>query len=104
MDQKRMQEIFSDEAFVKGLLALETPAEVQAAMKEKGLDLSESEIMQIGEQINRRIENGTGSDELSIDQLDDVAGGLGPLVLIPLWLSLSAAVGMGVGGLSKLRW
>jgi len=104
MDQKRMQEIFSDEVFVKGLLALETPAEVQAAMKEKGLDLSESEIMQIGEQINRRIENGTGSDELSIDQLDDVAGGLGPLVLIPLWLSLSAAVGMGVGGLSKLRW
>ncbi len=37
MDENRIKEVFSDEEFVKGLLALEEPAEVQAALKEKGI-------------------------------------------------------------------
>lgn len=40
MNMEKMKEIFADEAFVKGLFELETAAEVQAALKEKGVEIS----------------------------------------------------------------
>ena len=43
MNMEKMKEVFSDEAFVKSLFELETAAEVQAALKEKGVELTEEE-------------------------------------------------------------
>ena len=39
MNIEKMKEVFADEAFVKGLFELETAAEVQAVLKEKGVEL-----------------------------------------------------------------
>ena len=76
MDEKRMEEIFADEAFVKNLLSLESPEQVQSALKEKGIELTLDEIKKIGGAMAKALENaGKDSNELSIETLDDVAGG-----------------------------
>ena len=65
MNMEKMKEIFSDEAFVKGLFELETAAEVQAALKEKGVALTEEEILAIRE-FFVKVESG----EISVEQLE----------------------------------
>ena len=70
MDEKRAEELFADEAFVKSLLALETPEEVQAAVKAKGVDLTLDEISAIKEVLAKFT-----SAELSDADLENVAGG-----------------------------
>ena len=84
MNIKEIKEVFSDEAFVKGLFELETAAEVQAALKEKGAELTEEEILAICEffakvksgeiapgKLSKQSENG----ELSEETLEQIAGG-----------------------------
>ena len=78
LNKEQIEKVFSDEAFVKSLLELEEPEDVQAALSEKGVDFSLEEVKQIGAQISKAIEakqNGEETDELSFEQLDDVAGG-----------------------------
>ena len=75
MDTNKVKEVFSDQEFVKTLFQMETPAEAQKALKEKGLDFSEKDVLRLRDEIVKNIENGTTADELSLDQLDDVAGG-----------------------------
>ena len=88
MNIEKMKEVFSDEAFVKGLFELESAAEVQAALKEKGIEFSEEEIISIRdfllkveesditkEQLEKwtvQLEDG----ELSEEELENVAGGI----------------------------
>ena len=69
MDEKRAKELFADKEFVKSLLALETPEQVQAAAKAKGLDLTLDEISAIKGSLTKT--NG----ELSEADLEKVAGG-----------------------------
>lgn len=77
MDEKLAKEVFSDKEFVKSLLLMETPEEVQSALKEKGIDLTVEDIMQIREMCNR-----ADTDELSDDELENVAGGICPAVIV----------------------
>ena len=88
MNMEEMKEIFSDEAFVKNLFELESAGEVQAALKEKGIEFSEEEIISIRdfllkveesditkEQLEKwtvQLEDG----ELSEEELENVAGGI----------------------------
>ena len=65
MNMEKMKEIFSDEAFVKSLFELESAAEVQAALKERGVELSEEEILAIRE-FFVKVESG----EISVEQLE----------------------------------
>ena len=85
MDENRIKKVFSDEAFVKSLLEKENAADVQAALKEKNLEFSLDEINEIRKKI---IEMSSSDSELSLDQLQEVAGG-----------SISAATVIGVAGL-----
>ena len=39
MNEEKIKEIFSDKAFVTELISLEAPAEIQALLKTKGIDL-----------------------------------------------------------------
>ena len=80
MNTEKIKEVFSDEAFVKSLFELESTAEVQAALKEKGVEMTEEEILGIrdllikvesGKISAEQLENGELSDEL----LEQVAGG-----------------------------
>ena len=68
MNMEKMKEVFSDEAFVKSLFELETAAEVQAALKEKGVELTEEEILGIRDLLGK-----VESDEISVEQLEQWA-------------------------------
>ena len=65
----KIEEIFSDKEFVKELVALKDNAAVQAALKAKGLDLTEEKIAAIRESMAKK----TG--ELSDEQLEQISGG-----------------------------
>ena len=66
MNVEKIKEVFADEAFVKGLFELESAAEVQAALKEKGVEMTEEEILGIRDLL-AKMENG----EISAEQLED---------------------------------
>ncbi len=70
MNEELLKEVFSDEAYVKTLLELDTAEEVQASLKEKGVELS---VEDITEAKNVLIQKANG--ELSDEDLDGVAGG-----------------------------
>ena len=83
--KQKFQEVLSDEAFAKELLQMEDAGDVQKALEEKGIELSQDEIRRIKE---RAIKIQSGEDskeqpepmadgELSEDELMDVAGGDG---------------------------
>ena len=65
MNTEKMKEIFSDEAFVKSLFELDTAAEVHVALKEKGVELTEEDILAIRE-FFAKVESG----EISVEQLE----------------------------------
>ena len=111
MNIERVKEVFADEAFAKSVFELETASEIQAALKEKGIELSEEEITSIQdvlmkvkngevakEQIEKwsvQLENG----ELSEEALELVSGGIDPLsiVLIVLFVIELAGTGTAAG-------
>ena len=83
MNTEKIKEVFSDEAFVKSLFELESAAAVQAALKEKGVEMTEEEILGIRDLL-AKMENGEitaeqlESGELSEELLAQVAGGVDP--------------------------
>ena len=110
MDEKRVQEVFGDESFVTSLLELETTAEVQTALKEKGIDMTEGEVTTLRDEVMKLAEKVQNGEELTLNQLDEAAGGA---LAIPVTLVVVAAVAtivsgtatLGVlGGLSIRRW
>ena len=70
MNEEKIREVFSDEKFVKSLMELETPEEVQKALAEKDIDLSVEDIKKIAELLQKKADG-----ELSDDELESVAGG-----------------------------
>ena len=88
MNMENMKAAFADEVFVKGLFELETVAEVQVALKEKGIELTEEEILKLREFILKvesgeipaeQVEQWTAqmeSGELPEELLEQVAGGV----------------------------
>ena len=68
MNIERLKEVFLDEAFVKSLFELETVAEVQAALREKGIELTEEEIFAIREMLLK-----VADGEISAKQLEQWA-------------------------------
>jgi hypothetical protein len=96
MNEAKLKELFSDEAFMTSLLKLETPEEVQKALKAKGLELSIEEIKYIGAVLEKAAEKGGTLNEADLEK---VAGGI-PLAsgaagaLLGGALALSAAIGV----------
>jgi lactobin A/cerein 7B family class IIb bacteriocin len=96
MQEALIKDVFADEEFVKRLLCLETPQEVQSAMSGKGIDLTLDQIVKIKELIVKRLDAGR---ELSEEELEDVTGG-GILVLGLSLAATSLVLGLLVGGLA----
>ena len=122
MNMEKLKEAFSDEAFVKSLFELETASEVQAALKEKDIELSEEEIISIrdflvkvenGEITKEQLENWAAKSErgeLSEEALEAVAGG-GIILSIAITIGVLTAtygsiMGIAVGAVDayKRRW
>ena len=75
MDEMRIKEIFSDEAFVKRLLDQEEPEQIQAVLKEKGIELNFEEIEYMKSMVEKMLSGQADPEELSDDDLKDVSGG-----------------------------
>ena len=125
MNTKTMKAVLADEAFVKSLFELETAAEVQAALNDKGIALTEAEVLGIRDLL-AKVESGevsdenlaqwaqqAESDELSDEVLEQIAGGLlltgGALLALTIVCGLAGggAVGgtvFGVAHAIKNRW
>ncbi len=71
-EKMKVQQVFSDEEFVKSIAAKETLEEVQAALKEKGVDISIEELEKAKTIAMKKTE---GDGTLSDQELDSVAGG-----------------------------
>lgn len=91
MNQKKIEEVFSDEVFVTSLLKMDTAEEVQAALQEKGLVFSVQEICQIRDGL---IAYANG--ELSESDLDQVAGGLAITTLFAIVCGAISAICVGI--------
>ena len=118
MNMEKMKAVFADEAFIKQLFELETAAQVQAALKERGVELTEEEILGIrdlilkvergeisAEQLEKWAAQGENG-ELSEEALEQVAGGsiIGAIIAIIgtkaaiTGLVTGAGAALGVGG------
>ena len=81
MNKEKLQEVFSDEAFVKSLFELDTAAEVQAALQAKGVELTEEQILGIRDLLGKVADGEISveqleSGELPEELLEQVAGGV----------------------------
>ena len=65
-----MTAIFEDQAFVESLFAMESVAEVQAALKEKSVEMTEGDILAIRELLTK-VESG----EITLEQLKQIEEG-----------------------------
>ena len=109
MENYKMKEIFADEAFVKSLMELESAAEVQEALKEKGIELTEDDIMALRDiilkveecEISReQLESWAAQaedGELPEEMLEFVSGGLLISSLLIGIAITTAATGVAVG-------
>ena len=76
MDEKRIKEVFADEAFVKSLFAMESPEEVQKALKDKDIEVSIEDILNLRDSLMRAAEAARkNGGELALEELDEAAGG-----------------------------
>ena len=99
---EKLAELLKDENVVKELLELETDEEVQKFLAAKDIELSLDEIKTIREGINARLNN---SEELSDDQLENVAGGVGIAGdIIDIAVDTICRVGDLVHTLTRRRW
>lgn len=109
MNIERLKKVFLDEAFVKSLFELETVAEVQAALREKGVELSEEEILGVRDLLIKVEEGGISAEqleswaaqaedgELPEEMLELVSGGLLISSLLIGIAITTAATGVAVG-------
>ena len=118
MNMEKMKEVLSDEEFVKSLFELETPEAVQAALKEKEIELSTDEICQMRDFLSR-YQEGTlkeeekktlelagkyGEGELSEEELENVSGGIGHAVFLIVAVLVGVAIVATYEEVRSRRW
>jgi predicted ribosomally synthesized peptide with nif11-like leader len=81
MDEELLKEVLSDSDFAKSIVEMETPEEVQTALKGKGVEISLEDIAAIKNALSNQDEEGA----LSEDELENVSGGS---------LTIMAAIGI----------
>jgi lactobin A/cerein 7B family class IIb bacteriocin len=100
MNEATIREMFSDEVFLKGLFQLETPEEVQMALRQKDISLSVEEIVKVRELMLKRLETGA---ELSEEELAEVTGG-SVTVIAGLIILVGAATLLGATSLGGIAY
>lgn len=83
-------EILENEQFQKEVVNVSTPEEMQQLIAVHGMELSVDEVMELCGQIVKTM-NG---DEISEDELDNVAGGV---VILGVTIATSKLIALGVG-------
>ena len=104
MNQEKIQEIFSDEAFLKEIFSKEIPEEVQSILAEKDVELSIEDILKLRKIIEKKLNQGV---ELSDDELEDVTGGvvvIGAIVYTVLPLIAATIICDAILDATNTRW
>ena len=70
-NEATIQAVFQDEAFVRGLFEMETPQEVQSALRGRGVEMTVDEIVKLRDGMVKHQAGGPLSDS----ELESVAGG-----------------------------
>ena len=121
MNIEKIKEVFYDEAFVKSLFELESVGEVQAALKEKGIEFSEEEILSIrdfllkveeGDITKEQLEKWTvqlEDGEIPEEMLEQVSGGcietvLGVLCVAAIAYAAVYFLTVGIMDAIERRW
>lgn len=94
MEQKLAQlqaKIEADKSLAEKLLSQENPQDVQSLLKEQGLDFSIEEIDMLRTALVKALEKNTG-DELSDEDLENVAGGIAITAVVALIGAIAGAV------------
>lgn len=104
MNQEKIQEVFSDEAFLKEIFSKEIPEEVQSILAEKDVELSIEDILKLRKIIEKKLNQGV---ELSDDKLEDVTGGvvvIGAIVYTVLPLIAATIICDAILDATNTRW
>ena len=106
MNEERIKEVFSDEAFVKELLSRETPEEAQELLAEKDIDVSIEELVKLKDLIIAKLQAAESGEsaELTEEELENVAGGVIPtLVFFGFFAFVATNIALVANG-HDLRW
>lgn len=102
MDEQKIKEVFSDEAFVTSLLEMEEAPEVKNALADKGIELTLEEIEAL------RLQLGKADGELGEEDLENVSGGfaitLTAVAAIFGIIGGTASAGSFVHTVTRRRW
>jgi lactobin A/cerein 7B family class IIb bacteriocin len=104
MDEMHIKELFSNEEFVKSIMELETPEEVQEALRKEDIELSTDEIVKI---LNLVEKKSSDDGELTEEDLESVSGGILGIFISLIVVGILALAGMATGGamsLNRRRW
>ena len=104
MNQEKIQEVFSDESFLKEIFSKDTPEEVQTILAEKDIELSIEDILTLRKIIEKKLNQGV---ELSDDDLEDVSGGvvvIGAIVYTVLPLIAATIICDAILDATNTRW
>ena len=96
-NKEKLQQLMQDEEFLKKILVLETPEEVQGAFKENGVDISIEDLEKIKELIKKSMNE---NYELTEEELEEIIGGsvdLLDLIIKPIVTAFFGVLGTAIG-------
>jgi len=90
ISEAKIQEVFNDEAFVKNLLGMEKPEEVQTALQEKDIDLSLEAIASMKENLIKKLNGESVDPELQAPS-DEAVTLIAIITVVAVVVSAAAA-------------
>ena len=99
---EKLTELLKDKAFAEEFFKQETAEDAQKFLASKGVDVTIDELNQLRDAIVTRLDDSNG-DELSDDQLENVAGGMAVATVAGIVAGVAGATSFGVALFDKIK-